>query len=390
MGEIPEPPPDPQPKKRSINDLLPEKAGVPTSLGTLYVRHIYGSDWKHFEGDDSNALGRAAVQRLTTRAQDKRDSSPLTDDDVNALLDEDYAALAPAISKRSGWGGLPAGRVELGEAVKRGREQEAQRHQKMLDDMRKSIDSSYAFLGENTLQKLQEQMAGLSSIRQSISAMDSLKAAMGSTGLLDRSIHDVLVGVQSAPDKLSDLGCGTDIFGPAAPRAVEMLSFPIPPRPEDSALGRATLESAENSREAVQRMDALVAVIGGLNQTLVQDVLPAWFKKVEGDQHQAEKAFSQAGRSLWWTKWAVIASVVVALFGTGLQIYVALKLDHENSKTLRVTESLLRDQLSVQQKLAEQHAFEATHLRRLVEQQAKDADKLRNLLDSKLLSSSRK
>src|SRR5690606_13210613 len=102
------------------------------------------------------------------------------------------------------WGELPGGRVELGESIKRGREKEIQGHRKALDDMHKSLASSYAFLGKDELHKLQAQMTGLSSLRQSLSAMDSLKAAMGSAGLFGDAVRNTLADARSATDKLHD------------------------------------------------------------------------------------------------------------------------------------------------------------------------------------------
>lgn len=386
MSESSTPSPNSPSKKVSLSSLLPEKAAVPTSLGMLYVRHVYGSDWEHLEGDDEAELGKAAVRRLSSRVQQKRDSSPLADDDVDAMVDADYAALAPVIAKKSGWGELPPGAAgaELGKAVKRGREQEAERNRKMLDDMHNSIGGSYAFLQKDTLQKLQGQMAGLASIRESLGALDSFKTSLGSAGLLDRSTREALAGFRPTTETLRDLSRGASFARLETPRSMDIPVMPALSRPEETVLGRATLESAENSREAVRRMDALVEVVGGLNQTMVQDVLPAWFKQVESDQKQAEEAFRHAGRSLWWTKWAVIASVMVSFLATWWQISVARDIDRENSAAQRTTESLLREQLVAQQKQSEQHALEAAQLRQLVEQQSRDAERLRELLDAKL------
>lgn len=162
--------------------------------------------------------------------------------------------------------------------------------------------------------------------------------------------------------------------------------MPQIPLPENTALGRAALENAQNSREAVERMDRLVEVIGGLNQALVIEVLPAWFKKVEDDQKQAEQTVIQAGRSLSWTKWAVIASVVVAVLSTALQTWITFNLDSSNSATQKETMAILRDQLSSQSKLLEQQNLEAKRMQSFIEQQARDAEMLRALIEDKLSS----
>ena len=177
---------------------------------------------------------------------------------------------------------------------------------------------------------------------------------------------------------------------------MDMPSFTLP-SPEETPLGRATLEGAENSRETVRRMDALVEVVGGLNQMIVKDVLPAWFAGAKSDQENAEQAFKTAGKSLKWTKWAVIASVVVSVFATWWQVTVTREIDQENSVAQRTSESLLREQLAAQrmnesllreqlvaqQKLAEQQSLEAKNLRQLIERQSIDSEKLREQLKAK-------
>lgn len=72
--------PHPKSKKLNLEDLLPAKAVVKTSLGSLYVRHAYSSDRKHFEIDDNRELGKAVVRQLSSRSEDKNDNGPLTEE----------------------------------------------------------------------------------------------------------------------------------------------------------------------------------------------------------------------------------------------------------------------------------------------------------------------
>lgn len=378
MAKEPTMPPASQPKKLSLDMLIPDKAAVNTSLGSLYVRNINLKDWKHFTTTDSLELGRIAVQKLTSRTQDKRDYSSLSDEDINALREDDYIALTPVIAQKNGWGSLPsdAGLKELGDAVKVGKEREAQSHEKRLDEMRKSIDFNYAFLGKSSLEKLQEQMSGLASIRESVLATDSLASAMAAAAINVSPSDSWATDALLTPNQEYDLN---------HKRAVESYRIPHFTPPEETVLGRATLESVENSRETSQRMTALVELVGGLNQTLVEDILPAWIQKVEGDQKHAELAFKQAGKSLTWTKWAVIVSAVVSLLATSWQIAVTHTIDKENSAAQRIAENLLREQLVAQQNLSEQQALEAQKLRQLIERQSIEAEKLRNMLESKLV-----
>lgn len=98
----------------------------------------------------------------------------------------------------------------------------------------------------------------------------------------------------------------------------------------------------------------------------MEDVLPAWFNKIKEDQTSAKGAFDQAARGLWWTKWAMIASVFVTIVATWWQVDVARSIDRENSEQQKRAEVVLREQLAVQQKLIEQQAKDAAAMREVV------------------------
>lgn len=169
-----------KPKTLNLDALLPAKAPIVTSVGTLFVRHPHSSDWKYLDLDDPIESARVSVQRLCNRVEDKRDSSPLLDGDLNALTDTDYHALAPAIAKQGGWRNLPdgSGLEELGAAIREEKQLMTERHEKLLGDMRKSIESSYSFLEKGALERLQEQMAGIADIRKTLAGTDSINAAL--------------------------------------------------------------------------------------------------------------------------------------------------------------------------------------------------------------------
>ncbi|MNS40983.1 hypothetical protein D3C71_483930 [compost metagenome] len=151
-------------------------------------------------------------------------------------------------------------------------------------------------------------------------------------------------------------------------------------------------------------MDALVEVVGGLNQMLVKDVLPAWIDSAKSDQSNAKQAFRQAGLSLKWTRWAVIASVFLSVAATWWQISVTRQIDRENSVAQRTNESLLREQLAAQrsnesllreqlvaqQKSIEQQSVEMKHLQELIRQQSIGSEKLRELVKLRLSAPVRK
>lgn len=355
-------------KGLNLDALIPEKTSIATSIGTLYVRQPYSSDWKYLELEDAVELGRISIQRLCNRIEDKHDSSPLLDDDLKLLTDADCQALVQAIAKQSGWRELPgeSGLKELGGVIKEEKRAITERHEKMLGDLRKSIDSSYSFLGKGALKKLQEQMAGIADIRRSLAGSESLQAALRAATLPEESWRKTLVGMDHIGKAMRDLKAESATAQIGLPRTYEAPKFITPPRFEETPMGRATLESVENSRQVAEKMDALVVVVAGLNQTLVQDVLPAWFNKIEEDQNAAKGAFNQAARGLWWTKWAVIASVLVTIAATWWQVDVAKSIDRENSEQQKRAETVLREQLAAQQKLLEQQAKDAAAMREVV------------------------
>lgn len=368
-----------QPKKLSLDSLIPDKTAVNTSLGLVYVRRINIGDWQQLKNSDLIELGKNAIQMLTSRVQNKRDNSGLSTRDIEALEDMDILALAPAIAKTNQWENLPnpPGLKELGEAVELEKKREMRSYEKKLNEMRASIERNYSFLDKSSLEKLKEQMSGLSYIRGSVSAPEGLKAAAMLAAAVDASSNAKLAS-DTLLNPIQDYEIGKR-------RGYEDLHMPRLTPPEETVLGKATLESAQNSRETSQRMIALVEVVGGLNQTLVENILPAWVQKIEGDQKHAELALIQAGKNLNWTKWAVVASIVASFILTTWQIYVAHTIDRDNSGTQRTTEHLLREQLLTQQKLTDQQAFETSKLRELIEKQLIEAGKLRNMLETKLI-----
>lgn len=370
MSNAPESSEEPhhKPKKRNLADLLPAKAAVETSLCPMYVRHAYTSDWKHFESDDDRELGRAVVRQLSSRIEDKKDSGPLSEEDLKALNDADFNALVPVIVKKNGWEEIPAGAglKELGKAAKAGKKQQLELHKNMLADMRKSINSSYGFLGKGVLEKLQGQMAGLVDIRSgAMSNTESLRAAMRAASLPNDELNSALERTSTFGKAMREANPGGNLRGVEAAQT-HNISLLMPPRPEETLLGRATLESADNSREALQKMDALVDVVAGVNQTLIKDLLPAWVEKVEADQKDAKDAFDQAAAGLRWTKWAVIASVVVTVLVTWWQVSVARDFDRENTEQQKRVETVLREQLATQQKLIEQQARDSALMREAI------------------------
>lgn len=378
MSETPDGKQPPKPKGLDLEDLLPNKASVETTVGTLYVRHAHVSDWKNFDSDDEPSLGMAALRQLCNRVEHKRDSSPLDEQDLQALTESDIQALVPVVAKQSGWPSPSgAGCAELGAAMKAAKALELERHKKMLADMRTSLALSYGFLGASELEKLQQQMSGLASLRSAMSGTEAMQAAMRAPGMLGSSWKDTLAenNALGRPKRALYDQPHKGLF--ATPTTIESPAIYIPPSFEETPLGRATHQTLESSREAVQKMDALVEVVAGLNQLVIKDVLPAWGQKIAEDQEGAKKAFDQAANGLKWTKRAVWASVLATVLATWWQVHVTQEIDRQNSEQQKRVEDLMRVQLEVLQKLLDQQARDA---KMLAERQASDAASIREAI----------
>ena len=328
--------------------LVPKKSPVETSIGTLYVRGPTWNEWSSLDDMEAPLLGSTAIQLLTNHHPDRDDDSSLDDRDMAALLPADLSRVATVLVKHNGWGDLPpdADMTVVSNLLLKQKDEEAKRQRAVLDKL--SIGSGYSFLVGDTLKKLQGSLDGLASIRSAASGFREQLENLPDLGSAAKSWS----GFRLPKEVDTDLGVPEEPIWPntriLAPRSV--------PRPEELPIGRATLENAANSRETLQKMNALVEVVAGLNEMMVKEVLPAWFKKVDDDQKGAKEAVAQAASSLWWTKWAVVASVVVTVVATGIQLWVSLAMDRDNGAQQQRVESILREQLAMQQKMLDQQA----------------------------------
>ena len=357
-----EPSDQPPSKKLKLSDFIRPKAAVPSSIGELFVRTARLSDWEVMVGPSPAELGSVTIQQLSNKTEDKEAREPLGDEDLWQLQESDFRALGEALTKLNGWGDLGEGdaRTAVGVCVEKAIEKYKEQHRKMLADMQASLKSSYSFLGKDTLEKLQSQMAGLANIRNPLAGIK-----------LPESTLSVIRGIKAAEEQFK-IPKGLDLrgFPPKAsfgPEQVVTLPPLRPIDPADTKLGRATLENVRISQEVSQKLNSLVDLVAGLNQTVIQDVLPAWVKQVEADQAGAQQAFQHASASLRWTQIAVVISIVVTLGATWWQVQVAREIDHDNSEQQRRVEKLMQQQLDAQRQQIEQYARDAESLRAVLE-----------------------
>lgn len=374
-----------------LDDLVVQRSPTQTSLGELYVRDPRVGemiDWGRV--DDPEALGRLAAKTLSSRDRDQAGAEGLDDSTFAQLTPADVDAVLAAIAVHNEWDEVPAGAgfVALGTAIKASLEKERKRLVQLNESTRLKLAKDYAFLPGASLTKLTEQVTGLAmfgreggAVRAALDAMrdgQSLIDRVGGTGTFkalaeSRNLVGSALELQRLREATRFGGVGHGTTGAdllyARPSEVErtQIEFPEPPRPEDSVLGQAMLQSAESTRASLAQIGELVSLVGGLNQTLVQEVLPAWATHLEDGQKDAKVAFEQAAAQLRWAKYAVWASIIVTagftIWATNWQVDVSRKIDAGNSQQMDRLEVLLTQQLAAQQQLIEQQAKESAALR---------------------------
>jgi len=365
------------PKKVSIADLLPDRKPVETSVGTLYVRHAYVSDLGEFKPGDPASVGALAIRRLTSRSSNKGDKEQLPEEDWGALNASDINLLAPVIAKASGWRleQNPATVERLGEAAIEGADAYRRQQEEFFRGMRTSIGSSYGFLKGPVLERLQDQVSGLAHLRSSL-PRNELGEALKQSRLGTDAVREAVYPGENAGEPVWSVH--------RTPLPIDIHRNRIP-RPEETPIGRAAVESAEHARQMATKMEALTEMIAALNETMVTDVLPAWFNQVKDQQEQSrvqqeqsKTALLQARDSLWWTKWAVIVSVGVTFLTAAWQVRVATVMDRDNGTAQRQAQTQLLEQLKTQQEVLKQ---QLTVQQEQFRQQARDAEELRRQLN---------
>lgn len=348
----------------NIEDLVRAKTPVETSRGTLYARGETGNDWKAYGSDDLEILGKEAVRHLAGRSAEKLDSTPLDEEDFEELTPTDVDAIADAIAAHNEWDNIPAGSklAGLGQLVKASRAKQVEEMKRQHEALLASVEKKYPFLKDGPLHRLQDHVLGLSSIRNGWSAK-AVTEALRAAGGLDPSVSP-LASTRAAADVARMLD------GPTPNIRTPKVEFPkpyIPPMPEETPIGKATIQSAQNLQVVAENIETLTDLMGGLHNSVVMEVLPQWFKEVEEGQKNTIEAAHQAARGIKWAQVAVYASIVGALFITGgftwWQVAVARDIDEGNTKQQAAATELLRQQLAVQKQLIEKQAAEFRQLR---------------------------
>lgn len=360
--------PDKRPKRVSLKDLTPSKVEVQTSLGTLWLRHPGMTELARFvDIKDDTQRGREAVVVLANRVHEKRDRTPLETKDFDQLEGGDIASLASAIAGNCKWDKpTPATLDGLGRSALQAATNQLQDWSQTSKNLYKNIAGSYDFLKGESLATLQRQMDDV--VRAS--------SAFGHAGLLKQH-EDLLREVDAAARGPLVGGAAAYLRSvaqegkPFTVDAQEALRQPMEriamPTFEESPLGKVTLESLQLNRTTATHTAQMASAVSDLQQTFVSVVFPQWSKSLQESQAGAEQTFRQAARSLLWTKWTLVASILVSLGVAWFQFSEGRQAGLDTAAQAVRSEEILRQQVELQRQALEQQASEATAMRESID-----------------------
>jgi hypothetical protein len=369
-------------KALDLDELTPPKVPVETSVGTLYVGS-HGYPVKVFKAELDEKVGEAVMRSVCNRDIDKNNTSPLDEKDMESLVADDVAKLGPVIAKQQRWPDeeQPADLAALGQSAKRSLERSTAQVRAQMEKLNDSLKSSFSFLTQSTLSKLQTDMGALSQMNK---LGDALKTSgVGRVMEELRKQQALLKPADSILERVKASRSATDALqeaiGETAEQRAELRLPDIPVyQPEQSPLARAALQSAENSERSVELMGQMTQCIASVQETLVNEVLPQWFKDTQLRQDEAiasgKKAAQEARHAsitLTWTIVGIVVSILITAGATAWQVLVAKEIDEGNSKQMDKLEAALKEQKSVlsKQKELQDQALEQQRLQ-LVELQA--------------------
>lgn len=316
----------------NLDAFFPEKVLVSTSIGDIYVGgHNY--DRAAFKLSNNLEVGERIVKDLCSTAEDKTDKTPLADELFANLKPEDIEVIGPVMAQLQRWQPVepPKTFEEIAASARTAHERDKQHLKAELEKWNKpSLQKKFNFLDESTVARLSKDLSGLGELQK---AAESINVGLAfKSGLIGEAIKG-LTAKSNAQVLSAKPSTG---FQPPLDRLREL---PKIPRPEETPIGKATLESARQIEAMTQLMSQLTAHMASLQETVVGQVLPQWFQKVKADQEQSEENSRQAKESaksaqasLRVAVWTLGLSIVVTVGTAWWQIYAAKKLDTENSK----------------------------------------------------------
>jgi hypothetical protein len=214
--------------------------------------------------------------------------------------------------------------------------------------IRQIIDTNFGSLSSTAQAALGDRFSALSAARSALGTSAAVQAA--------RSVHE----------GLNSFVGGAVARGPHAGEAIALPTQPFiadikpfrPPKFEETAAGRTAARAATASEESAKQLSEVAGLIGtmaeqmaALQTTFLSEVLPQWFQNLEDGADATRTTLRQAQSSLFWAKWALVASVVVSILMTGWQVWIAREYKLEDDKQQENIELILKQQLKATQDL---------------------------------------
>ena len=358
MSTPPAPEQPSPPKKLRLEDLIPPRVPVQTSKGEVYARSVTVSDLTRLDADgtiskqpkatvDTASLGRLAVHVLVAREKSGSVEPAFSREEVEALPQSDLQKLAEAVASACKIE-LTAGEditAALGSAL---HEMVAEEQGKKLSSLTAKLPATLArsFSGMPSIKlALEEQLKGIASLRDSLRLSPAVEAMLKAQDLArthQSLVPDSLKQAAERAQRDSAFPTTPDFVGPP-PVVVDIHQTPL------GRSARASEEAAAHLRDVAGMTAQLAAKIGELSELVVAQVLPRWFDQLKGDAEATRSSASHAEKSLWWAKWAIVASVAVS----GGQLCQSWWYNGDNDQQQKVAESLLRGQLEEAKKANE-------------------------------------
>jgi hypothetical protein len=382
---------------------LPKPHPVATSLGTLYVRRISMRDVEALgpslkagaTPENDSTLGSAVLRRQTARAETPDALASLDTEDFNKLDDSDVMELAEAIAEVNALGAISTsdgiGTYQaLGQAVREKLIELSRQMAATMETVRKSMESQLSFLGDSTRKALMGNVADISLLSKQLSLPSAIAAFkepsvrdLAAKAMADPSIARIAESMKATSPgsarEQAKLGAsvlgrnGTPSDGPDLISGIKVpdiaFSMPDPRTMPAYRAARAGEAAAEHLADVAETTSQMMQSIGTLTTTMMTEVWPKWQAKVEDDRKSGQVSLAQANSSLKWTKWAMIASVLVSIATTGWQLWIArenrLEADKQQAAQLAHTEALMREQTEAMKSLRVELSRQATELQRL-------------------------
>jgi len=352
-----------QPKKLVLR--IRKRVRVETTQGPLFARHVVTGDLptfaKHVDGEcttactDYEALGKLAILTLVCPDGGTERVPALTEETFALLTAADITALTKAVAQACELqSSQPIDTLAaLGASLHSYLSFIAKQMAESAAAIRQSIENNFGSLSSTLRSDLGDKFSALSQIRTALgssSAVEAMRQAQEQNGSFLRAALGAGTPNASALPSVDSV------------RALNFEAF-IPPKFEDTVAGRTAARAASASEESARQLGEVAGLMGtmaehmaALQTAFLSEVLPEWFRNLEEGATTTRTTLQQAESSLFWAKWALIASVVVSVLMTGWQVWLAREYKLENDKQQESTELLMRQQLAAIQELNKQLA----------------------------------